>query len=107
MIHYHALLSEIRQYMEKEGDVDSDRFLEYDSQATRPHHVHSWTGKKADHHHAIDKLSDALAVRSSELVPDRVPFSSNDSGWTFNTETEQFEKVDDFGARVATGRVKI
>jgi len=40
-------------------------------------------------------------------VPDRVPFSSNDSGWTFNTETEQFEKVDDFGARVATGRVKI
>lgn len=67
----HALLREIRAYMEHRGDTSPDAFAAYDYQQTRPMHLHR---QKREHKRAtrlllwgivrsIDEESDLVVVR--------------------------------------------
>ena len=53
LIHLHALLLEIRTYLERGGNVPYGAFNSYDAQPTRPSHIHR---QKDAHKHAIDLL---------------------------------------------------
>ena len=57
LIHLHALLLEIREYLEREGNVPYDAFDPYDAQPIRPSHIHR---QKDAHMNAIDLLLDGL-----------------------------------------------
>jgi len=90
LIQYHALLHEIRLYMENNGDADSEDFTKYDDQPTRHTHIMRSTGKLCQHRTAVSLLSDQLAVVASENTPERVPYDP-DSTWSYNVDTKQFE----------------
>ncbi len=53
LIHIHALLFEVREYVERDDTSTADPFARYEAQSTRPHHIHR--GKDA-HQTAIDHL---------------------------------------------------
>ena len=53
LIYLHALLLEMRQYLEQESDVPYSAFDGYDSQPTRPTHIHR---NKDAHKNAINLL---------------------------------------------------
>lgn len=53
LIHIHALLFEIGEYVRREETTTAEPFARYDEQPTRPHHVHR--GKDA-HQTAINHL---------------------------------------------------
>ena len=56
-IHLHALLLEVRAYLEQEGNVPYGAFDSYDAQPVRPSHIHR---QKGAHKNAIDLLLDGL-----------------------------------------------
>ncbi len=53
LIHIHALLYEVGEYIEQDDGSSVDPFARYEAQPTRPHHVHR--GKDA-HQTAINRL---------------------------------------------------
>ena len=53
LIHVHALLFEISEYIKREGTMTADPLARYEAQSTRPFHVHR--GKDA-HTTAINHL---------------------------------------------------
>lgn len=53
LMHLHALLFQVRIYLEREGTVSPDDFERYDDQPVRPSHIHR--GKRA-HERAIGLL---------------------------------------------------
>lgn len=52
-IHTHALLLEVREYLQQEDEVPPDAFAGYDAQPVRPQHIHR--GKEA-HEEALGLL---------------------------------------------------
>lgn len=62
----HALLREIRTYMEHRGDTSPDAFAAYDHQPARPMHLHR---RKRDHKRATRLLLWGI-VRSIETESD-------------------------------------
>ncbi|MDJ1431214.1 UPF0058 family protein [Halostagnicola sp. A-GB9-2] len=57
LIHLHALLLEIRKYLEREGNVPYGAFDSYDTQPIRPSHIHR---QKDAHKNAINLLLDGF-----------------------------------------------
>lgn len=53
LIHIHALLYEVGEYIEQDDESPINPFVRYEAQPTRPHHVHR--GKDA-HQTAIKHL---------------------------------------------------
>lgn len=53
LIHIHALLLEVREYLDREGIVSARAFDAYDGQPVRPSHIHR---QKDAHERAIDLL---------------------------------------------------
>ncbi|WP_353617655.1 UPF0058 family protein [Natranaeroarchaeum aerophilus] len=53
LIYLHALLLEMRQYLEQEDNVPYGAFEPYDAQPIRPSHIHR---QKDGHKNAIDLL---------------------------------------------------
>ncbi len=53
LIHIHALLFEVGEYVKREGEPPVDPFETYEEQSTRPQHIHR--GKDA-HTAAINRL---------------------------------------------------
>lgn len=53
LIHIHALLYEVGEYIEQDDESPADPFARYETQPIRPHHVHR--GKDA-HRTAINHL---------------------------------------------------
>jgi len=65
LIHIHALLFEISEYIKREDSMTADPLVRYEAQSTRPFHVHR--GKDA-HTTAINHLLGGCAqlVQSSQ-----------------------------------------
>ena len=61
LVHVHALLWEVRDYLETAGLVSTDAFRSYDAQSVRPPHVHR---HKTDHQRAISLLLDGFDASS-------------------------------------------
>ncbi|WP_222919669.1 UPF0058 family protein [Natrinema sp. SYSU A 869] len=57
LINLHALLFEVRVYLEREEGVPSDSFEDYDAQPVRPAHIHR---RKEAHERAIGLLLVAI-----------------------------------------------
>lgn len=53
LVHLHALLFEVREYLMREGTASADPLDRYEAQPTRPYHVHQ--GKDA-HRTAVTRL---------------------------------------------------
>lgn len=53
LIHIHALLYELGEYIDQEGESPVDPFARYEEQPTRPQHLHRG---KSDHLTAINRL---------------------------------------------------
>ncbi|WP_247729625.1 UPF0058 family protein [Halovivax limisalsi] len=57
LIHLHALLVELRTYVEAEESAPSGAFASYDAQPVRPSHIHR---QKEAHKNAVDLLLDGF-----------------------------------------------
>jgi hypothetical protein len=57
LVHVHALLWEVRGYLETTELVSTDAFRNYDAQSVRPPHIHR---QKTDHQRAISLLFDGF-----------------------------------------------
>jgi len=73
LIHLHALLFEVREYLEQEGTVPPGAFDAYETQPVRPPHIHR---RKEAHETAISLLLNGLdrSVKAHP-PPDQVPVS--------------------------------
>ncbi|WP_226004976.1 UPF0058 family protein [Natrinema salinisoli] len=69
LIHFHALLLEVRAELEDGGDVPPDAFAAYDAQPVRPSHVHR---RKEAHEKGIDLLLQGID-RSIRTLPPPEP----------------------------------
>lgn len=65
LIHLHALLLEVRTYLEREGMASASGFEGYDAQPVRPTHIHR---RKEGHEKAIFLLVDDI-VQSIQRNP--------------------------------------
>lgn len=65
LIHFHALLLEVREDLERSGEVPPGAFAAYDAQPVRPAHVHR---RKEAHKEGIDLLLRGIE-RSIRPVP--------------------------------------
>lgn len=73
LVHLHALLLEVRVFLERDGAVPAGAFDAYEAQPVRPTHIHR---SKTAHEHAIGLLLDGLgqSVRTHP-TPDHAPVS--------------------------------
>lgn len=65
LIHFHALLLEVRSDLERREDVPPDAFAAYDAESIRPSHIHR---PKEAHERAVGLLLDGI---ERSLRPDR------------------------------------
>lgn len=73
-VHLHALLRELRRYLESRGWVDAEAFAAYDELGISPLQVHR---SKSEHIEALvvlaDALADELAARSKYATEEELP----------------------------------
>ncbi|MFC7115726.1 UPF0058 family protein [Natronoarchaeum sp. GCM10025703] len=67
LIHLHALLVEVRGYLEREERLPAGAFAAYDAQQTGPFHIHQ---SKEEHKQAISLLVEGID-RSIQSDPPR------------------------------------
>ena len=73
LIHLHALLFEVRDFLEQEGTVPSGAFDAYERQPVRPSHIHR---RKEAHETAIGLLLNGLdRAMKAHPPPEQVPVS--------------------------------
>ncbi|WP_226481528.1 UPF0058 family protein [Natrinema amylolyticum] len=70
LINLHALLFEVRVYLEREEGVSSERFEDYDAQPVRLAHIHR---RKEAHERAIELLLAAIVDCVCGLSPAEQP----------------------------------
>ncbi|WP_226040043.1 UPF0058 family protein [Natrinema sp. DC36] len=68
LIHLHALLLEIRRYLEREETLPAGAFAAYDAQSVRPTHIHC--GKDAHKKAIAHLLGDLIYSVQSHPPPD-------------------------------------
>jgi hypothetical protein len=73
LIHLHALLLEIREFLEQEGNVPYGAFDPYDAQPVRPSYIHR---QKEAHKNAIDLLLGGLEQAVQTHPPPDNPLPS-------------------------------
>ncbi|MFD1563813.1 UPF0058 family protein [Haloarchaeobius amylolyticus] len=73
LVHIHALLLELRMFLERDGAAPAGAFDAYEAQPVRPTHIHR---PKTAHERAIGLLLDGLdqSVRTHP-PPDQAPIS--------------------------------
>lgn len=73
LVHIHALLLELRVFLERDGVAPAGAFDAYATQPVRPTHIHR---PKSAHERAIDLLLEGLDQSvQAHPPPDQVPIS--------------------------------